>query len=263
MLARVADSLVGKNVAHFRVEAELGRGGMGVVYRALDEKLGRLIALKVLPASLAQDRTRADRFLREARAAARFVHPAIATVFEIGESDGLLFIAMELVSGRTLRERWAERSLTTREALTIAREVAGALAKAHAAGIVHRDLKPENVMLSEDGAVKILDFGISKALGEETTAEGETAWTTREGIILGTPGYMSPEQAAGKKCDQRADVFAVRAHHASRRSPVTPRSNVWPPCCATEDPGVDHPQRRGPILRPRGLEEAAVPRGFG
>jgi len=209
MLGPVAEDLVGALVGHFRVQSVLGRGGMGVVYEARDEKLGRSVALKVLPAALARDRTRAARFMREARAAAAITHPAIATVYEIGESDGRLFIAMERISGNTLRDAIGAGALEPEQALTIAREVAGALAKAHAAGIVHRDLKPENVMLTEDGGVKILDFGIAKALDdEETSGDGRTNWTTRDGMILGTPGYMSPEQAAGRKCDQRADVFA-------------------------------------------------------
>ncbi|MBK7584493.1 MAG: serine/threonine protein kinase [Myxococcales bacterium] len=220
----MSEIAAGSAVAHFRVLSELGRGGMGVVYEARDEKLGRTVALKVLPAALAADRVRSDRFLREARAAAQITHAAIATVFEIGESDGVLYIAMERVSGMTLRDRLERASISALEALRIAREIAGALGKAHAAGIVHRDLKPENVMVTEDASVKILDFGIAKALDDDNTPAGQTAWTTREGMLLGTPGYMSPEQASGKKCDQRADVFAfgvVLYELLARRPPFT------------------------------------------
>ena len=204
----MTEDLIGALVAHFRIRSELGRGGMGVVYEARDEKLGRTVALKMLPVAPERDDTRAARFLREARAAAAITHPAIATVYEIGESDGRLFIAMECISGKTLRDVISAEALETGQALAIARDIASALSKAHTAGIVHRDLKPENVMLSSDGGVKILDFGIAKALDDEAQTDGHANWTTRDGMILGTPGYMSPEQAAGKKCDQRADVFA-------------------------------------------------------
>jgi serine/threonine-protein kinase len=224
MLRQVSDSLVGERVGHFQLLAELGRGDMGVVYEARDEKLGRTVALKVLPAALAGDRVRSDRFLREARAAARIAHAAITTVFEVGQSDGVLYIAMERIVGTTLRERIVNEGFAPAGALTISCEIAGALAKAHAAGIVHRDLKPENVMLNEDGRVKILDFGISKALHDDAEPEGQTAWTTHEGAILGTPGDMAPEQAAGKKCDQRADVFAwgvLLYELLSRRAPFS------------------------------------------
>jgi serine/threonine protein kinase len=203
----VGESFARSRIGHFEVLRELGHGGMGVVYEARDEKLGRTVALKVLPEALAADGMRRDRFLREARAAAQVSHAAIATVYEVGESDGRLYIAMEHVEGRTLREHLSDGPLPPERALEVGRQIAGALARAHQAGIVHRDLKPENVMLSEDGQVKILDFGIAKALaGDQGLAAG--SWTTREGAVLGTPGYMAPEQAAGKKSDQRADVFA-------------------------------------------------------
>ena len=203
----MTETLVGARIGHFQVRGELGRGGMGVVYDAHDERLGRNVALKVLPAALASDPMRRDRFLREARAAAKLSHAAVATVYEIGESDNRLFIAMERIEGRTLRDALAAGPLPLVQTLDIARQVASALARAHELGIVHRDLKPDNVMLCDDGQVKILDFGIAKALGADDDQVGG-AWTTVEGHVLGTPGYMAPEQAQGKKCDARVDVFS-------------------------------------------------------
>ena len=213
--------LIGRVLGHFRVLAELGRGGMGVVYRARDEKLDREVALKVLPPAFTADEERRRRFLREARSAAAVVHPNIATVFEVDESDGLIFLAMELVQGETLRRRLAAGSLPIGEAVRIARCMARALAKAHGAGIVHRDIKPDNVVIAADGQVKILDFGLAKLREQTQGAAGskssETALQraetashiTEDGRILGTPGYMSPEQARGKAVDQRTDVFAL------------------------------------------------------
>src|SRR5579859_2511120 len=191
--------LVGRRLAHFRIEAELGEGGMGVVYRATDEKLRRPVALKVLPESFVKDEDRRRRFLREARSAAAVMHANIAAVFDIGEADGQVFIAMELVLGETLRAR-IDQGLPLVESVKIATEIARGLDRAHEKGIVHRDLKPENVMVTPHGEVKILDFGLAK-LREESAAslsvlEGqETApELTREGRVLGTPAYMSPEQ---------------------------------------------------------------------
>ncbi len=206
IIPRVSETVAGSRVGHFLVEGELGRGGMGIVYDARDERLGRKVALKVLPAAFAADPMRRERFLREARAAAKLSHGAVATVYEIGESDDRLFIAMERVQGRTLREVLDQGPLPLERAFDVARQVASALARAHELGIVHRDLKPDNVMLTDAGEVKILDFGIAKALGADDTGAG--SFTTIEGHVLGTPGYMAPEQAQGKKCDARVDVFA-------------------------------------------------------
>jgi eukaryotic-like serine/threonine-protein kinase len=205
--------LVGQSLAHFRIVEKLGEGGMGVVYRATDEKLRRSVALKVLPDSFAQDEDRRRRFLREARSAAAVTHANIATVHEVGEADGHVFIAMELVEGETLRAR-LENGLSVAESVRIAKEIARGLARAHEKGIVHRDLKPENVMLTRHDEVKILDFGLAKAREERvpTASALENADTetnlTREGKLLGTPGYMSPEQARGQEVDARTDVFA-------------------------------------------------------
>ncbi len=198
------------SISHFRILGRLGEGGMGVVYRAEDERLHREVALKVLPVSLAADPERRRRFLREARAAAAVTHPNIAAVHDVGEADGHVFIAMELVRGDTLRARM-QPGLTHAEALRIAREVAKGLARAHETGVVHRDLKPENVMVNPDGDVKILDFGLAKLvdLDRDPTAGATSSEATAAGRILGTPPYMSPEQAEGRtEVDARSDVFS-------------------------------------------------------
>jgi len=205
-----------ERIAHFRVLGRLGHGGMGVVYRAEDEKLRRQVALKVLPEAVANDEERRTRFLREARSAAAINHPNIATIYEVDETDGRIFIAMELVEGGTLRARLAKGAVTVSEVVRLARGIARGLARAHARGVVHRDLKPDNVMLTEDGEPKILDFGLAK-LREERDAPGPTqleqaetaSQVTHEGRLLGTPGYMSPEQARARPVDARTDVFAM------------------------------------------------------
>jgi serine/threonine-protein kinase len=206
----------GDTLGRFRVLSELGRGGMGVVYAAEDRTLGREVALKVLPTS---DDERRRRFLREARSAAALAHANIATIYDVGEVEGRVFIAMELVRGRTLRAALDEQKgpLPLAEALRLAREIARALAQAHGRGVVHRDLKPENVMIAEDGQCKLLDFGLAKQDSVHRQAEpGQSpnaasvggAVTTEEGRILGTPSYMSPEQAKGRPVDARSDVFS-------------------------------------------------------
>ncbi|HTQ43254.1 MAG TPA: protein kinase, partial [Polyangiaceae bacterium] len=205
-----------ERIAHFRVLGRLGQGGMGVGYRAEDEKLRRQVALKVLPEAMAKDEERRRRFLREARSAAAISHPNIATVYEVDEADGRVFIAMELVEGGTLRARVAKGALKVSDVVRIGRGIARGLARAHSRGVVHRDVKPDNVMLDEDGEPKILDFGLAK-LREEAQPSGksllESAETeskiTAEGRLLGTPGYMAPEQVRGKPVDARTDVFAL------------------------------------------------------
>jgi eukaryotic-like serine/threonine-protein kinase len=199
-------------LAHFRILGRLGRGGMGIVYRAEDEKLQRVVALKVLPPAFEADRDRRARFLREARAAAAVSHPNIASVHEIGESDGRVFIAMELVEGRTLRAMLASGPIAVADAVRIATQIARGLAKAHQAHIVHRDLKPDNVIVGEDLHTKILDFGLAKVTSSEPAEtpsaleRQETA--TREGMLVGTPQYMSPEQAKGRTLDPTSDIFS-------------------------------------------------------
>jgi len=207
-----SESLIGRTLSHFRIDAKLGEGGMGVVYRATDETLGREVALKVLPDSHAGDDERRRRFLREARSAAAVTHPNIATVYEVGEIDGKVFIAMELIAGGTLREHMAP-GLAYDESCRIAKEIAKGLARAHDKGVVHRDLKPENVMVTPEGEVKILDFGLAKvATNEAAGTDAATAATqmTIEGRVMGTPSYMSPEQAEGlSSIDARSDVFSL------------------------------------------------------
>jgi Tol biopolymer transport system component len=206
----------GKRLGPYEVLALLGAGGMGEVYRARDTRLGREVAIKVLPAALSSDPERLKRFEREARAASSLNHPNIVTIYDIGSSDATSYIAMELVDGEPLSARLLEGALPVRELLLIAAQVADGLAKAHASGIVHRDLKPENVMVTEDGHVKILDFGLAKltqpgdASGEVTTAL-TIAGATEPGVVMGTVGYMSPEQATGRAVDFRSDQFSFGA----------------------------------------------------
>ena len=186
---------------------------MGEVYRARDTRLGREVAIKVLPAGLSSDPERLKRFEREARSASALNHPNIVTIYDIGSADSVSYIAMELVQGEPLRAVMAEGALPVRRLLQIGAQVAEGLAKAHAVGIVHRDLKPENVMVTEDGLVKILDFGLAKLTqpkgsGAEKTQAPTVSGATQEGIILGTVGYMSPEQATGGAIDFRSDQFS-------------------------------------------------------
>src|SRR5262245_10897722 len=190
----------------------LGKGGMGEVYRAKDTRLGREVAIKLLRREFSSDRKRLGYFQQEARAASALSHPNIVTIYDIGESDLGSYIAMELVDGTTLRNILKDSPLPTKKVLHIASQMADGLAKAHAAGIVHRDLKPENLMLTRDGVVKILDFGVAK-LTEQTAAIGSPDSPTADsptelGIIVGTPGYMSPEQAGGHPVDFRSDQFS-------------------------------------------------------
>jgi len=199
----------GDRVARYVVHAELGRGGMGVVYEARDEDLGRRVAIKVLRGDHASRADRRKRFLREAKAAARVVHPNVAQILEMGECEAGPFLVFEHVPGRTLRAELRGGAMAFAEVLRVGGEVASALAKAHEAGVVHRDLKPENVILGESGAAKVLDFGLAKwAPGEETESVVSDV-VTEEGHVLGSPGYMSPEQALGRRTGPATDVFAL------------------------------------------------------
>jgi serine/threonine-protein kinase len=202
-------------VAHFRIVGRLGEGGMGQVYRAEDESLRRTVALKLLP-DAGGNEERKQRFLREARSAAAISHPNVAVVYQVGEAEGRIYIAMELVEGENLRARLLGGRLNVTTAKDLAGQIARGLAAAHDKGIVHRDLKPENVMITPSGVVKLLDFGLAKS-GVEKPASGkteaalaktETLVTSDEGRIMGTPGYMSPEQATGEPLDVRSDVFS-------------------------------------------------------
>ena len=204
-------SLVGRRLSEYEITERIGAGGMGDVYRARDVKLGREVAVKVLAAPLADDADRIARFTREAQILATLNHPHIASIYALEESDGVVALILELVEGATLAQRIHQGPLPLSEALTIARQTAEALETAHVKGIVHRDLKPANIKAPVSGTVKVLDFGLAKAIGDETAREGSqlvTVHATQEGMILGTATYMSPEQARGLPVDKRTDIWA-------------------------------------------------------
>src|SRR6516225_4327842 len=200
----------GQVIAHYRILSKLGEGGMGEVWRATDTKLHRDVAIKILPEALAQDADRMARFQREAQVLASLNHPGIAAIY--GVEDRAL--VMELVEGPTLAERIAQGPIPPEEALPIARQIAEALEYAHERNIVHRDLKPANIKVTPEGRVKLLDFGLAKAMAAETAAGDPassptlTMRSTQLGVLLGTAAYMSPEQAKGKTVDKRADIWA-------------------------------------------------------
>ncbi len=203
---------VGTRLGPYEVLAPLGAGGMGEVFRARDTRLSREVAIKVLPAAVAADPERLKRFEKEARSASALNHPSIVTIYDLGQTEGVSWIAMELVDGKTLRELLVSGALPVKRLLQLATQVAEGLAKAHEAGIVHRDLKPENVMVTKDGLVKILDFGLAK-LTSTGSGSGEgshlpTMTGTTPGVVVGTVGYMSPEQASGEALDFRSDQFS-------------------------------------------------------
>jgi serine/threonine protein kinase len=201
----------GTRLGPYEITSALGAGGMGEVYLARDTKLNRDVALKLLPRDLINDADRLRRFEQEARSASALNHPAIVTIYELGQFDGQPFISMEFVDGHTLRHQLGQGAMPPRRALQIAAQIAEGLAKAHEAGFVHRDLKPENLMISSDGHVKILDFGLAK-LAEARIGEDDlhtkTDHATRPGMVLGTAAYMSPEQASGQSADIRSDQFS-------------------------------------------------------
>ena len=198
----------GETLAQFRIEAKIGEGGMGAVYRAHDTRLRRKVALKLVPPGYFDDPDRKNRLIREARTASGLNHPNIVTIHDIAAANGCDFIVMELIAGETLAEKIACKQLPLARALRYAAQIADALGCAHAAGIVHRDLKPTNIMIAEDGAVKVLDFGLAKITTTNPDAEAtDTAPQTRDGLVLGTVGYMSPEQVRGQQIDHRTDIF--------------------------------------------------------
>jgi eukaryotic-like serine/threonine-protein kinase len=200
-----------KLVSHYRLGEEIGRGGMGVVYRATDTRLGRALAIKMLPADATADPDRNARFVREAQAASALNHPHIVTIYDIDEADGVTFIAMELVDGTPLDQLLAEGPLPVPRALEYAAQTAAALDAAHATGIVHRDIKPGNIMVTRDGRVKVLDFGLAKLVERAPDEATKTAFGTRVGTIVGTAAYMSPEQAEARPVDRRSDIFSLGA----------------------------------------------------
>jgi serine/threonine-protein kinase len=200
-------NLVGCTLGHYRIIEKIGEGGMGEVYRATDTRLGRDVAIKTLPEVFTRDPERLARFEREARVLASLNHPYIATIHGIEETDGVRFLVLELVQGVTLREKLTDGPLPINSLVRLAAQIAEGLAKAHAAGVVHRDLKPENLMLTDDGYVKILDFGLAKAAAEPDVPPGRDVQTAT-GRIMGTASYMSPEQARGDDLDHRSDQFS-------------------------------------------------------
>ncbi len=204
--------MIGRNISHYRIEEELGRGGMGVVYRARDERLQRSVALKLLPEQIAGQAERRARILAEARAAAALNHPGITTIYEVGEDGDQLFIAMELVAGKTLRAMLSEGALEPRALARLGAQVAEALAAAHAQGVVHGDVKPENIIVQADGRVKLLDFGIARQVAAETltlTRAAPAASWLPDSQIAGTLAYMAPEQLRAEPTDARADLFSL------------------------------------------------------
>jgi TolB-like protein/Flp pilus assembly protein TadD len=205
--------MIGKALAHYRITAVLGAGGMGEVFRATDTKLGREVALKVLPAAVAADPERLDRFQREARSLAALDHPGIVTVYSVEQAEGVHFLTMQLVEGEPLDRVIPSQGLPLDRWLSIATGLAEALAVAHERGIVHRDLKPANVMVTPNGQVKILDFGLAKMTevptGETVDPNLPTMALTQEGVVLGTVPYMSPEQVSGRIVDHRTDIFSL------------------------------------------------------
>ena len=204
---------VGSRIAHYDVTAKIGEGGMGEVYRARDTKLDRDVALKVLPLAFTDDPDRLARFEREAKVLASLNHPNIGHIYGLEEAEGQKALVLELVEGPTLAERIKQGPIPVDEALPIAKQIAEALEAAHEQGIIHRDLKPANVKVKDDGTVKVLDFGLAKALdatpqGDPSESPTLTASATRMGVIMGTAAYMSPEQASGTAVDKRADIWS-------------------------------------------------------
>jgi serine/threonine protein kinase len=206
----------GARIGPYTIDAAIGAGGMGEVYRATDSNLGRHVAIKILPDSVASDPDRLARFEREARTLASLNHPNIAQIYGVENANGVRALAMELVEGPTLADRIAEGPIPVEEALPIARQIADALQAAHEQNIIHRDLKPANVKIRPDGTVKVLDFGLAKVQDPVATRAADLTASptitspamTQLGMILGTAAYMAPEQARGRPVDKRADIWA-------------------------------------------------------
>ena len=206
--------LTGRRLGVYQLHERIGAGGMGEVYRARDTKLQRDVAIKILPPAFTANPNRRARFEREARTLASLNHPNIATIHGVEDGDGIHALVMELVDGETIAERLLRGTLPVPEALAVARQIADALDTAHERGIVHRDLKPANVKVTSSGLVKVLDFGLAKAVAgddlepDDADASTVTAFATQEGLVVGTPAYMSPEQMRGQSVDKRTDIWA-------------------------------------------------------
>src|SRR6476659_3745150 len=206
--------VAGARLGPYEIIAPLGAGGMGEVYRARDTRLERDVAIKILPARLSGDPAALTRFEREAKSVAALSHPSILAIFDVGTADGVSYAVMELLTGETLRARLADGPLPVRKALDYAIQISNGLGAAHQKGIVHRDLKPENLFLTNEGRVKILDFGLARQSGLPDTADANSptvAGSTEPGTVLGTVGYMSPDQVRGFSADARSDIFSFGA----------------------------------------------------
>ena len=205
--------MVGQTLSHYKILAEISRGGMGIVYRAIDTKLNREVAIKILPPELVRDPERKRRFIQEAQSAAALHHPHIAVIHEIDEADGVTFIAMELIEGDKLSDVLSQERLPVARTLELVTKVAEGLALAHEKGVVHRDLKPANIMVTKQGHAKIIDFGLAKLVEPLGGGDAEAATAARAetdpGKVMGTLSYMSPEQARGSRVDHRSDIFSL------------------------------------------------------